>query len=250
MELSLFSNSILMGILIAIALGALLKGMTGLGLPMFAVPALASFTSVEEAVVLMIIPGIAANLWLVINHRRHRHLLREHLPFLISGFVGGLIGSAALVLIDDRWLKLFLVVWLGLYLIQYFVANGSTKIFAARGNAGYVLGLTGGTLQGSTGISAQVVAPYYHARGLAREGYAFAVAFTFLLFSVAQVAATTSLDLMSAARFQLSLIALVPTLMFTWLGIKLARKVSHALFNRILLVTFVLMELKLIADII
>ena len=249
MDLGVFSNNILIGILIAIALGALLKGMTGLGLPMFAVPALASFTSVEEAVVLMIIPGIAANLWLVVIHRRFWPLLRDHLPFLISGFIGGLIGSVVLVLVDDRWLKLILVIWLGLYLFQYFVLRGSTRLFEARGNTGYIFGLAGGTLQGSMGISAQVVAPYFHARGLKQEPYAFAVASTFLLLSIAQFAASTSLDLMTTTRLQLSLTALVPTLIFIWLGTKLARKISHGLFNRILLVTFIAMELKLIADI-
>jgi hypothetical protein len=40
MDLSLVSTGLLLAVLAAISLGALLKGMTGLGLPLFAVPAL------------------------------------------------------------------------------------------------------------------------------------------------------------------------------------------------------------------
>ena len=249
MDLSLVSPALWLAVLAAISVGGLLKGMTGLGLPLFAVPALAAITSVEDAVVLMVFPSVGANLWLVINHRRYRNLLREHLPFLVTGFLGGLLGTGLLVLISDRGLKLLLVIWLGLYLILYFSNRSSLKLFGASRKSGYPLGLAAGTIQGSTGISAQVVAPYYHARGLAPEAYAFAVAFTFLLFSVSQITAMTNLHLLTVNRIQLSLIALVPSLVFTRLGISLSRKISIAVFNKFLLATFILMEIKLIMDI-
>ncbi len=102
MDLGLVSPGLWLAVLAAISLGGLLKGMTGLGLPLFAVPALAAITSVEDAVVLMVFPSVGANLWLVINHRRYRNLLREHLPFLVTGFIGGLLGTGLLVLISDR----------------------------------------------------------------------------------------------------------------------------------------------------
>jgi uncharacterized membrane protein YfcA len=250
MDLLPIDTSLLIAVLAAISIGALLKGMTGLGLPLFAVPALASLTSVEEAVVLMIIPGIAANLWLVINHRRHRALLREHVPFLISGFIGSMAGTALLLLVSDRWLKVLLATWLALYLIQYFLAKNSMDIFRGGGRIAYVLGFAGGTIQGATGISAQIVAPYYHGRSLAPAAYAFLITFTFLLFASAQMTAAVGTDLLTPQRLQLSLAALVPTLIFTRIGIGLAGVMSQAVFNNILLVTFLLLEIKLIVDVI
>ena len=120
MDLMPISAGLFIFVLAAISMGALFKGMTGLGLPMFAVPALATLTSVEEAVMLMIIPSIGANLWLVAKHWQYRDLLKEHVPFLASGFCGGLVGTTLLLLLDDRWLKLILATWLALYLLQYF----------------------------------------------------------------------------------------------------------------------------------
>lgn len=93
-------------VMAAISIGALIKGITGVGLPLVAVPAIASFTSVEEAVVLMIIPTFGSNLWLVANHRRFFTTLRQHFSFLAAGFIGGILGTFLLIAIDDRWLKL------------------------------------------------------------------------------------------------------------------------------------------------
>jgi hypothetical protein len=80
-------------------------------------------------------------------------------------------------------------------------------------------GGTAGTIQGATGVSAQIVAPYHHGRNVPPEAYAFLVAFSFLTFSVAQ------------------------------LGIGLAGRISNNVFQKLLLVTFVVMEIKLLTDV-
>jgi uncharacterized membrane protein YfcA len=250
MELIPDDAVLLLAILAAISLGALFKGMTGLGLPLFAVPAMAMLTSVENAVILMIIPGIGANLWVVYSRRQHFPLIRQHYRFLIAGFVGGLLGTALLQVISNRGLKILLAVWLAVYLVQYFSGNKRLGLFHGRGPLAYVIGLIAGTTQGATGISAQVIAPYYHGRSLQAAQYAFIVAFTFMVFSAAQMTGAITNDLITEERLRLSLIALVPTLIFTRIGIGLADKISIETFNKVLLVVFFLMEIKLIADVI
>jgi uncharacterized membrane protein YfcA len=235
--------------LVAISFGALIKGMTGLGLPLFAVPAIAMMTSVEEAVVLMIIPGLGSNLWLVANHRRFAHLLRKHLPFIIAGFFGGIAGTFLLIVVDDRWLKLILAAWLALYLIQYAFGDILRAVFQARGVMAALVGGTAGTIQGATGVSAHIVAPYYHGRNVPPEAYAFLVAFSFLTFSFAQLGAAAGTELFTPQRLVVGLIALVPTLLFTRLGIGLAGRISNDVFQKLLLVTFVVMEIKLLTDV-
>ncbi|MDH3547458.1 MAG: sulfite exporter TauE/SafE family protein [Gammaproteobacteria bacterium] len=251
MELiSTHDGLLLLAVLLAISVGALLKGITGLGLPLFAVPAIAMQSTVEQAVILMIIPGIASNLWVVINRRTHWRLIRKHGPFLAAGFIGGILGTVLLHAISDRWLKILLATWLAVYLLQYFAGNRNAGLFKGRGALGYIVGLIAGTTQGSSGISAQIVAPYYHGRSLEAAAYGFLVAFSFLLFSTAQMTGALTTNLLTPARLQLSLMALVPTLIFTRIGIGLADTISPRVFNRILLVVFCLMEIKLIADVI
>lgn len=248
MDTDILTGGVLIAVVAAMAVGGLIKGMTGVGLPIFGIPALAVITSVEEAVVLMLFPSMSANLWLVISHRKHAYSLRQHLPFLLSGFVGGLVGTSLLLVISERGLKIFLAVWLGLYLVYYLVNNKALQGFSVGKILASAIGLVAGTIQGATGISAQIVAPYFHARKLGPETYAFTVAFTFLFFSLAQITAMANLQLFTPARLQLGLMALVPALAFTQLGISLSRRMPVPLFNRILFAVFVLMETSLIVS--
>lgn len=249
MDPGLINTWLIAAVLLAISLGALFKGMTGIGLPIFAVPAIAMITSVEEAVILMIIPGLAANMWLVARHRRFFSLLREHYRFLLAGFIGGILGTVFLARVDDRWLKLLLAGWLALYLIQYVLGDLFRQLFRSRGKAAIVFGLTAGTLQGATGMSAHVVAPYFHDRNISPEGYALLVTSAFLIFSVAQFSTSVATGLFTPERLLVSAIALLPTLFFTRVGISMGGMISATTFNRILLATFVAMEMKLLADV-
>ena len=150
---------------------------------------------------------------------------------------------------DDRWLKLLLAMSLGIYLVQYFSRQGGTQVLRIPRLLAGILGASAGTIQGATGISAPIVGPYYHAAGLTRGSYAFAAASTFLLFSIAQFISMVGVDLLTPDKLAIGLIAIVPTLFFTQLGIRFSGKISDPVFNRILVVLFVLMELKLIIDI-
>jgi uncharacterized membrane protein YfcA len=248
MDLTSVSLALLGLALLAIAMGSVFKGLTGVGLPILAVPMMASFTSVENAVVMMVLPGLAANCLVVLTHRKWQ-LLAAHKAFLITGFLGGFLGTWLLSALDDRWLKLLLAVWLGTYLLQYFLRRSETQIFRVPRWLTIILGSSAGTIQGATGISAPIVGPYYHAAGLTRESYAFAAAFTFLLFSVSQFTAQVQAGLMTSDRLLIGLITVVPALLFTQLGIRYSGKISDKTFNRILLVLFALMELKLIMEI-
>jgi uncharacterized membrane protein YfcA len=249
LDISAFGAGLIFVALAAISIGALIKGMTGLGLPLIAVPVIATYTSVELAVVLMIIPTFGSNLWLVVSHRRYAELLRAHIPFLVAGFLGGIFGTFALVAVDDRWLKLALAAWLALYLLQFAFGNFLQSVFQAKGAGAVAVGFTGGTLQGATGVSAHIVAPYFHGRKVVAEAYAFLIACAFLTFSAAQLTTAASTELFTMQRLLLGTIALLPTLVFTRVGIAYAGKISETAFQKLLIAVFVVMEIKLISDV-
>ena len=54
----------------ALGLGGLTKGLTGLGLPLISVPVLATFVGVEQAVLTMIIPSTGLNFYPAWTHRQ------------------------------------------------------------------------------------------------------------------------------------------------------------------------------------
>ena len=234
--------------LVSIALGSILKGITGVGLPILAVPMIASFTSVADAVVLMVLPGLAANALVMLVHRKWE-LLSKHKVFLVTGFVGGFFGTWLLSIMGDRMLKLLLAVWLGVYLVQYFSRKSGSHVFNIPQWLAGVFGIAAGTSQGAMGISASLVGPYYHATGLARQSYAFMTAFTFLIFGISQFVAMTQTTLLTPDRMSVGALAVIPTLLFTQLGIRISGNISEKAFNRVLIVLFVFMEIKLVLDV-
>ena len=54
---------------IALAAGSLVKGISGLGLPLVAIPVMAGFMEVDRAVAIMIIPGFLMNCYLLWAYR-------------------------------------------------------------------------------------------------------------------------------------------------------------------------------------
>lgn len=237
-------------ILATIATGALIKGITGLGLPVFAIPVLAMFVPVDTAVVVMALPSFAANVWLIIVHREHLPLMQKHVSFLALGFVGAVAGTWLLATIDEVLLRIVLASWLGIYLIQFISGRTNSALFSGKYGLAGPLGFTAGSLQGATGISAPVIGPYFHANSLTLSAYAFAVAFTFALLAVAQLTAMASIDLFTPALFGYSLLATVTTLLFVPVGIRIAKRLSRESFDRILPLLFIVIEAKLLYDLI
>jgi uncharacterized membrane protein YfcA len=233
-----------------IAVGAFIKGVTGLGLPIFAIPALAMFVPVENAVVIMALPSLLANTWLIVVHREHLPTLRKYRVFLVLGFIGALLGTWFLANVNDSLLRIFLASSLGLYLIQHYAGWSTSNDYSGKAAVAGTLGLAAGTLQGTTGISAPIIAPYYHARGLTLSAYAFAVSCTFALLSVAQLSVMTTEKLFTPTLLGYSILAGVTTLMFVPVGVRVGRTLRQATFDRMLPLVFVLIESKLIYDII
>ncbi len=236
-------------ILATLAFGALIKGVTGLGLPVFAIPVLALFVSVESAVVIMALPSLVANILLVIAHRKQVVLMGSHRAFLVLGFVGALFGTWFLKNIDDQVLRAVLATWLGVYLIQHFTGQAKSGVFSGKRGFSGPLGFAAGALQGTTGISAPIIAPYFHAHGLSLAAYAFAVAFAFALFAVAQLSAMTTVKLLTPTLLLYSVLATVTTMIFIPLGVKFSGRLTREAFDKFLPLLFVLIEVKLLYDI-
>ncbi len=235
-------------VLVTIAIGAFIKGITGLGLPMFAIPALALFVPVETAVAVMALPSLAANVGLVYAHRKQSAVIRGHRAFLLVGIAGVFAGTWFLARVEDWILRTVLIAWLGIYLIQQLRNSPQASSGSLRDRLSGIFGFCAGALQGATGISAPVIAPYFHNRDLTIPQYAFSVAFAFGLFTVVQLMALSSVKIVTPELLGYSALATLTTLVFIPLGVKLSGRLSRQTFDRILLATFAGIELKLIYD--
>lgn len=232
----------------ALAIGAFAKGATGLGLPFLAMPLLSQFFGVEHAVAIMVLPGVYSNGWLVWVHRRHAGALRNMRGFLIIGVIGGIAGTWFLSAADSSILMLCLAAALGGYLIFHFFNPHFRLSPALNRILAPPIGFAGGAVQGISGVSAPIIAPYVHALDLSKNEYVLGVAAAFTAFGIAQIISLFYFGVLTPARLAQGAFALIPVLLFLNLGIRFADRIDKKTFENIVIFIFILLEIKLIYD--
>lgn len=233
---------------LALGAGAIVKGATGMGLPLIALPVLTTFFGLQHAVGLMVIPLIVTNAWQVWRFRAIRRDDRMgFLPlFLVGGAIGICLGTWALTSLPER----ALILSLGVILLAYVALRLAAPHFVvgpvlAR-RAGPLAGMGGGVLQGATGISAPIGVTFIHAMSLDRDAHVFAVSTMFLLYSLVQLPALAIAGVMEPQWLLEGLLALVPILIFMPVGQAIAGRLSRKAFDRMILIFLGLIGLKMV----
>ncbi|HET9946029.1 MAG TPA: sulfite exporter TauE/SafE family protein [Actinomycetes bacterium] len=226
----------LLVIVAAIALGAFVKGATGGGLPQIAIPVMAAFVGVERSVVVMAIPGVVANGWLVWTHRGEARDTRDLPVMLVGGAVGAVIGTLALEGLDARVLSGVLAALIIGYVVLSFARPGFHLPPRVTRVASPPVGVAAGGLQGATGISGPLLSTYLHGFGLRPRAYVFALATLFFGFALVQTVSLVAVGLYTPSRLAQSLLALIPIAVALPLGSWAARRMSVTAFNRVVLV--------------
>ncbi len=223
-------------IVIAIAVGAVIKGATGGGLPQVAIPVMAPFIGVEHAVVIMAIPGIVSNSWLAYHHREEYPRTRD-LPSLVGlSVVGAALGTVALKSLDGRALSAALVVVIVAYVVVALAHPGFHLPARLTRVMSPPVGLVAGGLQGSTGISGPLLTTYLHGFQLLPKAYIFSLAVLFGVGAVVQTGTLAAVGLYSGTRLVESLLILLPIAAFQPIGSWASSRLSRATFQRVTLV--------------
>jgi len=240
-----FTAEELIIILLALALGGLVKGVTGLGLPLVTVPVLAGFLGVERAVLIMIIPAIVLNAYQVVSHRDQLRALPEWWRLMLAGVPGAAFGATVLHLASERFLATMLGVWLLAYLGFRILHPRFALGLPARRRWSPVAGALAGALQAATGISAPIVAAYADALGLSPRAYVFAVCAPFGAFAVTHLMLVSSAGLYTADILTQSLLAVLPALAAIPVGARLRHLISATSFDLVVRLMLVVMSLRL-----
>lgn len=232
----------------SIAVGCLLKGITGLGLPLISIPLMASFIGVERAVIIMAIPTVVTNVVLLYDNRSARQdseALRSLVP---TGIAGAVVGTALLTSLDDRILTLAMA---GLILGFLAVTVASPSFQLSDGFQRYAsppIGLFAGLLQGSMGTSGVLLATYLHGFRMSRETYVYSITLLFQAFASVQVVSLLVLGRYDGELLLLSVLTLPLGLVLLQVGIRLSKRLSVVVFQRLIIAMLVASGAKLLFD--
>jgi uncharacterized membrane protein YfcA len=230
----------------ALAAGGLTKGLTGLGLPMVAIPLMAGFLGVERAVLIMIVPTVVLNVWLSWANRDCITDMPEIKRLLIPGLPGAAIGASVLYLAPEKLLATILAAWIVVYLIVRVLRPNLVLTLTSRRQIAPAVGFASGAMQAASGICAPILASYIDALGLSPRSYVFAISTAFAAFAGSHFLVLLSMQAYSLEQLAQSSIALIPALVFMKPGTWLRNIVDPAIFTRVIRVILVIMAVRLI----
>lgn len=226
----------IVAIFIALALGGTVKGATGAGAPVVAVPVIAAFYDVRLGVIIMAAPNLLTNAWQLWHYRAHLRPGAFTWIFAGGAGLGCIAGTFLLAALPERVLvisvALAVVVYVGLRLAR----PGFRLSDAAARRIVWPVALGSGLLQGASGISGPLTISFLNAMRLERPAFIALIAACFIAMAGVQVVTLFATGLLSVPLLGLSITALVPVLLFMPLGAWLARKLSADAFDKLVLI--------------
>lgn len=232
----------------ALALGGFVKGATGAGMPIVAVPVLASFFDVPFAIAIMVVPTIVTNLWQISKFREERHAVLWLKWMWIMAGLGIVAGTWLLTSVSSDMLSAALGVVVILYIIlrlsrpQWHIKPGTAR------RAAPTAGLISGLLQGATGISAPVSITFLTSIQLARPQFVFAISVLFVGFALVQLPVLAFAGVLTWERAAYSALALIPVAVAMPVGGWVGARLSHRAFDRVILLVLAAIVIKLFVD--
>lgn len=233
---------------LCLAAGGVLKGATGAGAPVLAVPALAMMFDVRVAVVTMLVPNLLTNVWQAWQFRGDRLPNRFILAFSLAGAIGVVGGTVMLAAFSPRVLLLIVAIAVLLYIAARLARPDLLLSRELATRLAVPAGAVAGVLQGSGGLSAPVSLTFLNAMGLTRTHFISTVSIFFAVMTLAQVPMMGALGLLTWQGLALSFLAMLPILAFMPVGAALARRFSKEAFDRAILALLSVLAIKLIYD--
>ncbi|MFP4636614.1 MAG: TSUP family transporter [Nitriliruptoraceae bacterium] len=233
---------------LAVLVGALIKGLTGLGLPPVALALLVPLLGAEHAVVILALPTVVSNSWLVAAHWRSLREADNLFVVAATGVVGALVGARLLVWLDESAVAIGLGVVVLTYAVLYVAKPDAVLSPRAARVLAAPAGLGAGMLQGATGLSAPVLGTYLHARRLPRSVYLASIALLFQIFALTQLIGVASFGLLDLERLVHTAAAAGAALVGVPTGMRVGRELGQRRFEQVTLAVLVLSTLTLVLE--
>jgi uncharacterized membrane protein YfcA len=220
---------------LAVAAAGFVKGAIGFGFPAVGTPVLSLLVDVKTAYLVLIVPNIAMDGIQLVRAGAPRAIVRRMLPVVVFGAAGMVVGTYLLAALASRTVMLILGGFVLLF-VALNVARLSPRIPPHwEPWASPAVGLLAGVVGGITNVPGTPLVIYFHALGLPKREFVGAVAFTFVLSKLVQLAAVSWYGLMSAPLLLGSLLLTLGGLAGFALGLRVQDRLEPQTFNRAVL---------------
>lgn len=213
--------------------GGLVKGTIGLGFVVVVLAFLATTIGLKEAIALLIVPGIVANLWQAFVGGAFTHIVRRLWTLLLASLFGIWLGVGILARVDTN----LLVMVLGAVLICYAAFSLRRPQIPAPGGAeawlSPIVGISSGLLCGMTGSFIVPGILYVQALGLNRDTLVQAMGIIFLVTGIFLGLVLWRYGIMNAEIALVSTATLIPMAIGMFAGQKIRHRLPEARFRQL-----------------
>ena len=236
-------------VLTALALfaGGAVKGLVGIGIPLVSISLLSLFLPLPDAITLLPVPMIFANIWLSFAGNHFLPALRRFWPLVLAMFVGTMVGAQVLTALDLASLNLLVGIFVVVFCLSIHVNPAMRLPNRYEAGVGVVAGGIGGFMGGLSVLFGPPLIMYLTSLRLDRDTFVGVISSIYLCCSVTLVIVFGSVGVMSRAQFAESALACVPLLLGVWVGQRFRRRVDEELFRKLLLVALLGVGVRLIA---
>jgi len=219
-----------------LAAGGLVKGVTGMGLPLVAVPVMTLFVSVPVAVSVMTFPIIASNLWQGWQGGRWRQVVRRAWPLLAAQPFGMVAGVAVLAWAEPRIVMGMLGALTMLFVAM--VHYQPDSIMSARQErwVAPAMGLCSGFSGGVSSFFGTPIAIYLFLLGLKKDEFVAAIGVTYAYGGIILLITLWAFGVLGLELTGWSLVATPAVFAGMWLGQQLRKKLNADTFRTVVLV--------------
>lgn len=233
-------------VLVAGAVGTIIKSITGMGYPLVLVTTLALFIDVSDAVLIVAPSNLLLNLRLTWSTRHEQANATTFPRFVKWGVVGSIVGALALPGLPDNVLRIVVVFVIALFLFTKLRMSSFVLSDAQGQRFAPLVGGVAGVFQGASSIAGPILTPWFMSLGLSRDAYLFAVTATFSITGIVQIVVLASQQLFTGRLLLLGFM-LVPVAVALYpVGVAIRNRVSIVTFERIVLALLALSAVSLI----
>jgi len=230
----------------ALVAGGLVKGMTGIGLPLVAVPVLAALMPVPQALALIALPSMLTSVTQVFHGGRYREAWPHLWPVLVGLAIGMPSSVHMLATVDPRRLDLVLGVILfsfSLLMLKRVVVRVPPRHEVW---AGMLMGLTAGLIGGVSLFVGPVLAIYIAGLAIDRHLFVATISAANLAAAALFTALIAGFGVADTADFALSGAATAIVFLGFLLGQRMRFKLDEEIFRRSLALVLLLASLNML----
>ncbi len=227
------SPELLALIVLTFFVAGLIKGTVGLGLPIVVLVFLAVPLGITQAIALMLIPGIATNLFQAFVGPDFFGLLRRLWSYLLACIIGIGIGVNLLSTVSQDGALATLGLMLALYSAFSLRSPQIRPPGRYEGLLSPIMGGTGGVIFGVTGTFIIPGIIYLQALGLKKDKLVQALGITFITLNITLLSAFLTKGFVASDNIALSFACILPTAIGLWLGQRVRHRVSEAVFRTV-----------------